>query len=525
RWATDRIGDKGVIGFVTNSSFIDKTTLDGFRKSLYDEFNYLYIFNLRGAIRGKVGDFAKIEGQNIFDILTGVTISILVKDGSDHHKLFYHDIGDYLSRKAKFEQITNFQSIQNIDWQQLVPDANNDWLNQKDPNYQRYLPLTDDSGQGIFPNSAVGISTNRDNWVYGFSKSATLKNSETLINHYNIEQNRLAPYHTQDKQNRLDRASNYIKWSPKLESDFYRNKKLNFQNGYVRLGLYRPFTKKWLYYDSGVIERPGKYYQQFGDHNEVIFTTGRGARREFSALATDLVPNMDTLEKAQGFMRYNNESTDGSLIPVERDNVSEAFAKKLGMTKDEAYAYVYGVLNLPAYQTKYANDLKKDLARIPILKGKEEFAKIGQTLLDLHINYEQVDPYQEILINGLSYSEFIHGQHDYTVKEMKHEKVRNEAGKSVSDLSMIIYNSGIKITHIPLRAYDYVVNGKPAIEWILDQYQIKTDKASGIIDDPNQFSEDKRYIFDLLLKVISVSLKTLDLMAQLPTFQVVVGDK
>ncbi|WP_143796878.1 type ISP restriction/modification enzyme, partial [Oenococcus oeni] len=131
----------------------------------------------------------------------------------------------------------------------------------------------------------------------------------------------------------------------------------------------------------------------------------------------------------------------------------------------------------------------------------------------------QVEPYQEVLINGLSYGEFIHGQHDYTIKEMKHEKVRNEAGKSVSDLSTIIYNAGIKITHIPLRAYDYVVNGKPAIEWILDQYQIKTDKDSGIVDDPNQFSEDKRYIFDLLLKVINVSLKTLDLIEELPKLE------
>ncbi|EHN59081.1 type ISP restriction/modification enzyme [Oenococcus kitaharae] len=517
RWASDRIGTKGVIGFITNNGFIDSRSASGFRKSLFNEYNYLYIFNLLGGIRGKSRESAKKEGQNVFDIMTGVCVSILVKDGSDHHKLFYHNIGNYLSRKVKLEQITNLQSIQNINWQQLFPDINNDWINKKDPNYQKYLPLASDSRRGIFPKNAMGIQTNRDAWVYSFSKKQVMIHSHDLIDHYNAERKRLTQFLGRDKLVHLNRDGTYVKWTARLEAQLSQDKKLTYNSDKIVIGLYRPYTKKWLYYDDPVIERTRLYYKQLGTHNEVIFTTGRGASREFSALATDLVPNMDTLEKAQGFMRYNNESIDGSLIPVERDNVSEEFAEKLGMTTDETYAYVYGVLNLPAYQTKYANDLKKDLARLPILKGKEQFAKIGQALLDLHINYEQVESYQEVLINGLPYSEFIHGQHDYTVKEMKHEKIRNEAGKSVSDLSTIIYNAGIKITNIPLKAYDYVVNGKPAIEWILDQYQIKTDKASGIVDDPNQFSEDKRYIFDLLLKVINVSLKTLDLIEQLPS--------
>ncbi len=410
RWATDRIGDKGVIGFVTNGSFLDSGSTDGFRKSLYDEFNYLYIFNLRGNQRTQ-GEQSRKEGGKIFGSgsRAPIAISILVRDGSDQHELLYHDIGDYLSRKAKFEQITNFQSIQNIDWQQLVPDDNNDWLNQKDPNYQQYPPLADDSGKGIFPKNAMGIITARDPWVYGFSKKQVISNSSTLIDHYNAERTRLAKFSGKDKLAHLNRDDTYIKWTARLEAQLDQDKPLQYNPGKMVLGLYRPYTKKWLYYDDPVIERTRLYYKQFGEHNEVIFTTGRGASREFSALATNLVPNIHLLDTGQGFMHYNNESSDGSLIPVERDNVSEEFAEKLGMTKEETYAYVYGVLNLPAYQTKYANDLKKDLARIPILKDKEQFAKIGQALLDLHINYEQVEPYQEVLINGLSYGEFIHG--------------------------------------------------------------------------------------------------------------------
>ncbi|MFT8470894.1 MAG: type ISP restriction/modification enzyme, partial [Oenococcus sp.] len=523
RWATDRIGDKGVIGFVTNGSFLDSGSTDGFRKSLYDEFNYLYIFNLRGNARTQ-GEQRRREKDSVFGqgTRTPIAISILVKDGSNHHELFYHDIGDYLSRKAKFEQITNFQSIQNIDWQQLVPDENNDWINKKDPNYQYYSALALDN-HAIFNSNALGVVTNRDAWVYGFSKKQVISNSSTLIDHYNAERTRLAKFSGKDKLAHLNRDGTYIKWTRKLEKSFAKDEEITYIPAHMRLGLYRPFTKKWLYYDYRLNEETRLYYKQFGDHNEVIFTTGRGASREFSTLATDQIPDIQLLMNGQGFMRYNNKSADGSLIPIERDNVSTEFSKKLGLTKDETYAYVYGVLNLPEYQSKYANDLKKDLARIPILKDKEQFAKIGQALLDLHINYEQVEPYQEVLVNGLPYIDFIHGQHDYAVKQMKHEKVRNEAGKSVSDLSTIIYNAEIEITHVPLRAYNYVVNGRPAIEWILDQYQIKTDKASGIVDDPNQFSEDKRYIFDLLLKVINVSLKTLDLVGQLPKLEVVNG--
>ncbi|MCB4209236.1 DEAD/DEAH box helicase [Lactiplantibacillus plantarum] len=509
RWASDRLGKQGVIGFITNGGWLDSRSATGFRKSLFNEFNYLYIYNLRGSIRGKNGNLAKKEGGNVFNILAGVCISILVKDGSDEHHLYYKDIGDYLTRQQKFDAISNAASVNGIEWSEITPDDNNDWLNQRDKNYQKYMPLADESQQpGILSKNAMGVKTNRDAWVYGFSKADTVRKTKLLIDHYNAERERFKKTGSE-----LNRDPQYIKWTARLESLLKSNTKVDFNEANMRLSLYRPFTKKWLYYDDPVIERTRLYYKQFGDSNEVIFTTGRGASKDFSVLATDLIPNMDCLEKAQGFMHYNNEKNNyiENILTPNRDNVSTAFAAKLGLTTDETYAYVYGLLNSPEYQQKYANDLKKDLARIPIVKGARQYAEIGQQLLDLHINYEDAEPYAGCKIT-------MHADKpSYQVQKMRF--------KSRDDHSVIKFNSDITISDIPARAYDYVVNGRSAIEWIMDQYQIKTDNKSGITDDPNGFNGDTKYIFNLLLSVITVSMKTLELIDKLPKFEGIEKDK
>jgi predicted helicase len=289
-----------------------------------------------------------------------------------------------------------------------------------------------------------------------------------------------------------------------------RGQPIKFDENNIRLGLYRPYTKKYLYYDNKLVERPGLYYKQFGDNNEVIFTTGRGASNNFSALATDLIPNMHLEDTGQGFMRYNNEPSSDDLIPPDRDNVSTTFATKLGLTTDETYAYVYGLLNSPEYQQKYANDLKKDLARIPIVKGIRQYVEVGQQLLDLHINYEDATPYA-----GCKIIEHADNP-SYRVQKMRF--------KSRNDHSVIKFNSDITISDIPARAYDYVVNGRSAIEWIMDQYRVKTDKVSQITDDPNDYSDDPQYILNLLLSVITVSMKTLELIDKLPKFEIIERD-
>ena len=512
RWASDRLTNQGVIGFVTNGNYLNTNSADGLRAGLYEEFNHLYIFNLRGDQR-TLGEQSRREGGKIFGSgsRTPVAISILVKDGSDSHELHYHDIGDYLSQKEKLAIIAGFADVSRLDWEKIIPDENNDWLNQRDPNYQKYSPLVGEI-DGIFPKSAIGIATNRDTWISGFSKNKILKNSKLLIDNYNSELNRLLAIPSNERQDYLNRYETFIKWSAKLEDSIKKSKMFEFDDTKCRLSLYRPFTKKYLYYDYDVVERPGKYYNQFGKDNLVITTTGRGTSRDFSVIVTNLLPDIQLQMNGQGFMRYDNNVDETSLFQ-NNDNLNQEFADKLGLNLDDTFAYIYGLLNSKEYQEKYANDLKKDLARIPIVKNREKYVEIGYKLIDLHLNYEEVPVY-----DGVEITPFVNPS--YKVIKMRFAKKRDDNGKLVNDLSAIIFNSDITISNIPEKAYEYIVNGRSAIEWIIDQYQVKTDKKSGIIDDPNDYSDDEKYIFNLLLRIINVSVQTVDLINSLPKFEV-----
>lgn len=504
RWASDRLKGQGVIGFVTNGNYLNTNSADGLRAGLYEEFNHLYIFNLRGDQR-TLGEQSRREGGKIFGSgsRTPVAISILVKDGSDSHELHYHDIGDYLSQKEKLRIIEDFGDMSAIDWQTIQPDDNNDWLNQRDPNYQKYAVMAGEQ-DSVFIQNIIGVSTNRDSWVYNFSKQNVEQNSHKLISNYNSELERLNSVQIDERKSLLNRDDNFIKWSVKLEDSILKSKKIQFNKDKIIKSLYRPFTKKNLYYGNDVVERPGQWYKKFGEGNLVILTTGRGVSRDFSPLITNLIPNMDSLEKAQSFMRYDNEVDETALFQS-HDNMNQAFADKLGLSLDDTFAYVYGLLNSRDYQEKYANDLKKDLARIPIAKHKEKYVEVGKALMDLHLNYEEVPVYEDVDIQ-------LSAQPSYKVTKMKFIKK--------GDRSAIVYNNDITIKNIPEKAYEYVVNGRSAIEWIMDQYQVKTDKKSGITDDPNDYSTDEKYIFNLLLRIINISMQTVDLVNSLPKFEV-----
>lgn len=512
RWASDRLTNQGVIGFVTNGGYLNSNSTDGLRAGLYEDFNHLYIFNMRGNALG-LGEIRKKEGGNVFGAgtRTSVAISILVKDGSDSHELHYHDIGDYLSQKEKLAIISGFTDVSQLDWKEIIPDENNDWLNQRDPNYQKYDSLAGED-KVVFLQNIIGISTNRDSWVYGFSEQGTLANSKRLIENYNSEVVRLSDISIDKKKDYLNRKDDFIKWSAKLEDSILKSKKIQFDKNSIVQSLYRPFTKKYLYYGNDVVERPGQWYKKFGKDNLVIMTTGKGVSRGFSALVTTLMPNLHTMDTGQHFMRYDNEVDETSLFQ-NNDNMNQEFADKLRLNLDDSFAYVYGLLNSKEYQEKYANDLKKDLARIPIVKNKERYVEVGKALMDLHLNYEEVPVYDGVEITPLV-------NPSYKVTKMRFAKKRDENGKSVNDLSTIIFNSDITISNIPEKAYEYVVNGRSAIEWIIDQYQVKTDKKSGITDDPNDYSEDEKYIFNLLLRIINVSVQTVDLINNLPRFEV-----
>ncbi|GAB3051735.1 DEAD/DEAH box helicase [Virgibacillus ainsalahensis] len=502
RWASDRIGERGVIGFVSNASFIDSQSTDGLRKSWHEEFNHIYIFNLRGDARSS-GVIRQKEAGNVFGegTRTPIVITVLVKDGTNQHEIHYHDIGDYLTRDEKLKVIEKFKSIQGIKWSSITPDDNNDWINQRDQDYTSYPSMEG----GYFYTRAVGVSTNRDVWVYGFNKEKVKENTFNIVQNYNHEVERLSPI-TEKKEKlaarRLDDA--YIKWTAKLSNRFVNNEKLQVDADKIKLSMYRPFVKKWLFYDERIIERPGQYKDIMGEDTRVIYITGKSASRDFSAIVLDNIPNLHLQDSGQGFTNHVIEK-DG-LFTGKSTNINDEMKKSLKLSDNDVFAYVYAVLHSPEYKEKYKNDLKKGFPHIPILKNKEQFVRIGNELINLHLNYEAEAPYPSVDV------EYATSSPSYFVKKMRFPK-RNEKGT-------IIVNSDISIKNVPSKAYKYIVNGKSAIEWVMEQYQVKEDKKSGLVDNPNEYSDDEKYIFKLLLSIINVSVQTVDLVNSLPPLEI-----
>nr|WP_298788528.1 type ISP restriction/modification enzyme [uncultured Marinococcus sp.] len=505
RWASDRIKDKGVIGFVSNGSFIDSRSTDGLRKVWLEEFNYIYVFNLRGNQRTK-GEQSRKEGGKIFGSgsRAPISITILVKDGSDTHKLFYKDIGDNLSREEKLRIISDYSSLSSIEWQEIIPDENNDWVNQRDERYSEFMNL---EGQ-IFVKRAIGVSTKRDSWVYNFSKAKVIKNSHILAENFNNEVSRLKnEINSNEKIKKANRAGDYIKWSDRLLSRLKAGREIELNNNKVVLSAYRPFTKKYLFYQEELIDRPGPFKNIFGDDNKIIYITKGANAGDFSALMIDSIPSEVLLGgSGTGFILNNAESNDGLFeTTVMGNNILEHSTFQIGLSREDIFYYVYGVLHSNEYKTLFANDLSKNLPRIPKLKNKEKYVDIGRKLADLHLNYETFAAHPDLVVEGKL-------NPSYKVKKMKHPK------RGVLD--KIVFNEDLTITNVPEKAYEYLVNGRPAIEWIIDQYQIKTDKNSGIVDDPNEASENEKYIFNLLLSIINVSVQTVDLINSLPPLEI-----
>lgn len=554
RWATDRIADNGVIGFVTNGSFIDNVALDGFRKSLAEEFNSIYVFNLRGNQRTS-GERSRKEGGKIFGSgsRTPVAITILVKkkgikkDGYVH----YRDIGDYLKREEKLAIIRNSVSIKNIPWEHIVPDENGDWLNYRNPKFSSFPVIAakqkNDSISYFGSNYALGIGTNRDTWVYNFSKG--LKKAHEMIRFYNQElqhcQDEWEKVVSEDAANVTEKARELfynntrnvdkakVSWSRGLIRNFLRNNRINDSDGTVRTVMYRPFCKVYCYYKREIIEYPSKWENILPDSdstNLAICVSGTGSNKGFSAIVTNCIQDYQLLFNAQSYplyfyekqkvkgtgqLRMDGTIDDGHVEYHRKNAISDTiFAKYRALygekiTKTDIFFYVYAVLNSVSYKELYKGNLTKEPPRIPLLAHFSEYVKIGRALAELHLNYEKPVSAKDVGVCVEIRAE------NYTITD----KMCFGKGKGkVDDKSVIIYNPYITIRNIPAAAYDYIINGKSAIEWVVEQYAVTTDKASGIVNDPNAYAGGK-YIFDLLLSIISVSLKTQELIAQLPEYK------
>lgn len=546
RWATDRIKENGILGFVTNGAYIDSLALDGFRRSLVEEFNSIYCFNLRGNARTS-GEARRKEAGNIFDSgsRTPVAITILVrkKGAKKDGYIRYYDIGDYLSRDEKLRAISDFGSIKKIPWQYITPDENGDWLNKKNPNFQGFVAIGDKKKRekfSVFSNNyATGMATSRDVWVYSFDESLT--QTSHMIAFYNSELNRCKKEYelNHDKisnpkavetffNNIATQDAKRISWSRGLRNTFGKQIKLTDELN-ERVVMYRPFVKKHCSFKAEIIESPSKWSSIFPEkstENYVICISGIGSKKGFSALITSTIQDYQTLFNAQCFPMYVFEKVEhstsvqlsfdsmeeGESVTWNRhsaisDAVLDKFVSIYGnrVSKEDIFYYIYAVLQTPAYVSEYGENLSKEIPRIPMLAHFPEYVRIGRALADLHLHYEKPVTAAEIGVTVDMRTE------DYTIVD----KMRFGKGK---DKSIIEYNPYITIRDIPAAAYDYIVNGKSAIEWIVEQYAVTTDKASGIVNDPNTYAGGK-YVFDLLLSIISVSLKTQELIAQLPEYK------
>ncbi|WP_323356548.1 DEAD/DEAH box helicase [Cyanobium gracile] len=556
RWASDRIGVQGIIGFVTNGYFVDANNMDGLRSCLVDEFTSIYVFNLRGNQRTS-GEESRREGGKIFGSgsRTPVAISILVRnpDKGPPGEIFYYDIGEYLSRTEKLSIVAKLASLNGLhrgkQWHKIHPNPEADWVNQRDPAFDSFIPLFEDEQQTFFAARSLGVSTNRDSWVCGFGKAHLSKVIQGSIDAYNEELTSITSTDESVEPSKKDPTR--IAWSSTLLNKFAARREAAFNSSHFRLTAYRPFSKSHLYFDRFLVDRPGKHNQFFPSQshaNIAICVSGIGSRSAFSTTIADLIPNLsfaDVSSGSQCFPLYLFEKPEAELAQLDFDNayiegeVIYGYHRKYALTdailaefrsaygddvsKEDIFYYVYGILHSLEYRERFAVDLKKMLPRIPLTNDRadyEAFTNSGRDLAHWHLCYETIDPCPDA--QEQSDQLCLDPWDLYRVKKMTFSRP-NEAQKAEGlkwDKTRIIYNSKVTLTGIPLNAYDYVVNGKPAIEWVMDRYQYTVDKKSGITNDPNDWChehDNPRYIIDLLRRVIRVSLETNRIVDSLPS--------
>ena len=562
RWASDRVGTSGVVAFVTNASWLEGRSDDGIRKTLASEFSELYIFHLRGNQRTS-GEQSRREGGKIFGSgsRAPICISVLIKNPNSENrgKILFHNIGDYLDQKKKLSIVKDFGSIGGIStkigWTRLTPDEHGDWLDQRDNSFAEFPAISskdEDRSLVFFENYSQGVLTSRDAWCVNSSKVTLMESIDRTCTTFNSEMRRYAvaakPIFDNAKQREafidsfVIEDQKLISWSGNLKKAIARGDELTSEDGTLELCAYRPFTKQWLFFSRKLNERVyqlERLYPHNHTGNLSFSISGVGAN-SFSCLMTAEIPSYDMVVKGQTFaLHLYDQDQDADNINLfsaknvgmaKRDGVTDVGLKHfqgayLGetITKEDVFYYVYGLLHSEDYRTKYADNLSKELPRIPRVKNAADFwafSRAGRTLGALHVNYESVEPYPVTIKQGdLRTAVIKDPEAFYRVTKMRFAGKRGETDKST-----VIYNDNITMERIPLEAYDYIVNGKPALEWVMERQVVKTDKDSGIVNDANRYAIETMgkpaYPLELFQRVITVSLETMKIVRNLPKLKV-----
>ncbi len=520
RWASDRIGEEGVVAFVTNSGFLDGMAFDGMRKNLADNFDAIYILDLGGNVRKN----PKLSGttHNVFGIRVGVSVNFFIKKTGNTNSqtpIFYACIDEFWRKEDKYSYLDSKQHYGSIEWKQITPDKRNTWLTQGlHAEFDTFIPMgTKEAKAGkeeatdvIFKIYSLGISTNRDAWVFNFNRNGLAKNINRLIECYNSEVARW-----QQRSNRDINVDNFvlsddrkIKWSRNLKRELNRNKTAEYVECKVRSSLYRPFTESHLFFDSIMNDEISYFSTIFPmpeteEENRVICVNSSRTNPSFHTLMVDVIPDLHLTGDSQSFPFYTYDE-DGAN---RRENITDwaleefrAHYKDDTITKWDIFHYNYGLLHHPDYRQKYEANLKRDLPHIPFAKDFWGFSNAGARLADIHVNYESQPEFSDL--------KFIQNPDvplDWNVEKMKLSR----------DKTQIVYNKFLTIDGIPPEVFDYRLGTRSALEWVIDQYRVKIDKRSGIVNDPNR-ADDPQYVVKLIGKVITVSLETVDIIKNLP---------
>ena len=561
RLASDRIQknkEGGIVAFITNGSWLDSNATDGMRKSLVEEFTSIWVLNLRGNQKSTSGELSRKEGGKIFGSgsRTPVTITFLVYNPSKKEKpceIHYHDIGDYLTRERKLEILKEASSIQQIKWESITPNEKADWINQRGDVFDTLTPLApekkfDMGTKSLFVTNAIGMATNRDSWVYSFSEKKLAKNIKSCIEFYNSQRELYKKFLKSGKklEDIISNDPSKISWTRGLRRTLSNNKEITYSDSFNRISTYRPYQKQYFYGQGELIESYGlspKLFPTPDMQNLVICVSGIGVTKDFSCIISNILPDLELIGKSQCFpLYYYAEQSKNDLFSQElekRDGISNwalAEAKRLygsskKITKENIFYYVYGFLHSKDYRETFKDDLKKSLPKIIFVSKYEDFSafeRAGRALANLHLNYEKSSDEAEKIAKTLGIN--ITGNklikttgQTYTPEDYKYFRIPDKMRfASKADKTKIFYNNSITIENIPERAYEYIVNGKSAIDWILERYAVTQDKDSLITNDCNDWAlehQNPRYILDTLLSVIDLSLKTMEIVNGLPKLE------
>ncbi|GAA9880979.1 DEAD/DEAH box helicase family protein [Helicobacter pylori] len=526
RMASDVVKDRGVIGFVVNGSFIDSKSADGFRKCVAQEFSHLYVLNLRGNQRTS-GEVSRKEGGKIFDSGSRVTIAIIffVKDASvKNGAISYYDIGDYLKREDKLNRLANFTDLDAIPFETIIPNNKGDWINQRGDDFDKLIPLKRDKklqNPSVFDINSLGVASGRDAWVYNFSPNALMQSVQKCIDTYNADLKRFNTHFREAfkqrtkglKSDKLYKQLNdqeittdktKISLTGNLKNKFINNENLPASNKErIRLSLYRPFNKQWLYWDKNWINRQREFSKIFPnkDAQNVVINTSSMASRNFSCLIANEIADLHIMANTQAYPLYYYDDLGNryNAISGYALNLFRRHYKDNAITEEEIFYYIYAIFHHKGYLEKYKNSLAKEAPRIALSEDFKELSTLGKELGELHLNYESGEMHTSVEYKTLMNAE-IEGYYDV-------EKMTKKGDR-------IVYNKNITITKIPKKAFEYVVNGKSAIDWVIERYQKTTDKDSLIENNPNDYKGGK-YVFELLCRVITLSEKSVDLIEKI----------